>query len=72
MSYEYAYYKMVCQTCGRKILVEVLLIGTNHNASIVASCAECLQKRKDFPAFKKFKKQHPQEAKDILAWAESR
>jgi len=61
----YTYYKIKCQKCGRKILVEVLLFGVNHNADLIATCAECLQKK---GLDKKFAKKNPEVAKDIKAW----
>lgn len=60
---EYAYYKLKCKYCGRKILVEVLLMGTDHNASIIATCADCLKGKIDSD----FAKTNSA-AKDITEW----
>lgn len=62
---EYTYYKKKCSKCGRKILVEIVLIGTNHNADIIATCAECL-KKESLP--KEFVSERPEIAKDIEEW----
>ena len=43
-----------CNKCGRKILVEIGLFGISHNASIQATCVECVEInetfKKDYPA----------------------
>lgn len=36
-------YLLQCPVCNRKIIVETALIGANHNASVFATCAECLK-----------------------------
>lgn len=63
--YTYTYYRVKCSYCGRKILVEQILDGVSHTATILASCKECL-KKSGLP--EKFKKQHPKEAKEIEQW----
>lgn len=66
MNFIYSYRKCACRKCGRKILVEILLVGTSHNADIIATCAECLK----LPLDEKFAGEHPEAAKDITAWVE--
>ena len=64
---DYTYHKMKCK-CGRKVLVESVLFGVDHTASIVVTCDECLKKLK---VGKKFTKEHPDAAKDIEEWIAS-
>lgn len=40
----YMYTIRKCSSCGREILVERLLLGTDHTAGIIVSCKECLKK----------------------------
>lgn len=63
----YAYYKLRCRKCGRKILVEVSLTGTDHNADVMVNCAECL---KEHGVDEKFKRKYPKIAEDIQSWIE--
>lgn len=65
VEYEYTYHKVKCSFCGREILVEQILFGVPHTATILASCKECL-KKSGLP--EKFKKDHPKEAKEIEQW----
>ena len=48
-----------CHKCGRKIIVEFVINGTNHNMNVAATCAECVVLSEDF------KKNNPEEAKKI-------
>lgn len=57
-----ANYKVKCSGCGRKILVEIFLIGVSHNASVSATCADCLNIHPDYKA------KNPEEAKAIEEW----
>lgn len=61
MNLRYEAHKLVCSTCGKKILVEIHLIGVSHNASVSASCAECIGEPSP-----KFVADHPNEAKAIV------
>jgi len=63
MIYTYSFEK--CQTCGKQFLVERMLIGTEHTASIIVSCKECLKKK---GLNKQFAKEHSEEAKAINEW----
>ena len=63
----YEYHKLKCSKCGRKILVEIGLIGVSHNAIVSVTCAECLKKVK-LPDI--FKKRHAEAAADIERWLE--
>ncbi len=60
---DYMHHKLTCKKCGRKILVEIILMGTSHNAGVLVTCAECLGKLDE-----KFCKEHPEEAESIKAW----
>ena len=61
----YTYYKLKCEKCGRKILVEIVLMGVNHNMAVIATCAKCLKKK---GPMKGFKEQRPSEYEDIMEW----
>jgi DNA-directed RNA polymerase subunit RPC12/RpoP len=41
---KYEYHKLKCSSCGRKILVEIGLIGVSHNAMVSVTCADCQKK----------------------------
>lgn len=62
---EYQFLKRECRKCGRKILVEIILIGASHNADILVICAECLTISPGY------REQHPTEAAEIEAWAKT-
>lgn len=36
-------YKVKCRTCGRGVVVECVLNGTNHNISVGVTCLECVK-----------------------------
>lgn len=59
---ESAYYKCQCKKCGRKILVEIGLIGTPHNTEPVVTCAACLV------IASQYKEKFPAQAQDIEDW----
>ncbi len=61
MDYRYQFEK--CGKCGREMLVEQILFGTNHTASIIVNWKDCLKKA---PLPKDFMEQHPEDAKAIL------
>jgi hypothetical protein len=63
----YEYHKLKCSKCGRKILVEIGLIGVSHNAVVRVTCAECLKKAKLSDVFKKC---YTETADDIERWLE--
>lgn len=67
MSLDYEYHKEVCSECGRKILVEIGLFGVSHNATVSATCAQCLAKR---GVHEKFRAENPTAAQDIEEWIE--
>ena len=48
--------------CKRKILVETILIGTNHNMSVSATCAECATPSPEF------QNDHPDIIQKIEEW----
>ena len=55
-------YTLSCNKCGRKILVEIVLFGVNHNASVRATCAECLTLNEEYCA------EHSEECEEIKEW----
>jgi len=61
---EYSYYKLKCSKCGRKILVEAILAGTDHNVDLIVTCAECIKP----PFNEEFVRKYPDIAKDIESW----
>jgi hypothetical protein len=61
---DYCYHKLQCQKCGRKILVEMALIGVPHHTGVAATCAKCIQ----LPLDEEFRQKHPDKAKDIEEW----
>jgi hypothetical protein len=65
----YRNYKTQCDVCKRKILVEVHLIGINHNAGVYATCGDCLLKK---GLHKRFVKDSPLEAKLVEEWLKER
>ena len=54
-----------CPKCGKKILVEVALCGTNHNVGITVICAECVI------IVEEFRLSHPEQTAAIEKWAKS-
>lgn len=69
MSLGYTYYKKECTKCKRRILVEIGLIGTNHNAGVSVTCANCI-KEEQIP--EEFKKENPEAYNDIMKWVKER
>lgn len=55
MSLGYTYYKKECTKCKRRILVEIGLIGTNHNAGVSVTCVDCIKEEQIHGNFKKRK-----------------
>jgi hypothetical protein len=51
-----------CRQCGRKILVEMALIGVPHHVGISATCGECLV------LSEQFRKEHPRIIAKIEKW----
>jgi len=62
---KYEYHKLKCSICGRKILVEIGLVGASHNILVKATCANCLKKT-GIP--EEFKREHTNATKDIEKW----
>ncbi|MCK9458156.1 MAG: hypothetical protein M0R80_00570 [Proteobacteria bacterium] len=52
-------YLLTCSKCGKKIIVETVINGTNHNVSVMAICADCVELNN------KFKEGQPELAKEI-------
>ena len=65
---EYGYDKCVCPHCGRKILVEKILVGVPHTVGVYATCLDCLMEK---GMNEDFIKDNPQKAKDIQRWYDS-
>ena len=63
--FNYEHHKEKCSQCGRRILVQIVLDGSSHNMSVSVVCADCLAK---IGVVEEFKKEHPEEAKDIENW----
>lgn len=57
-------YTLACRNCGRKVLVEMALIGTVHHSTPSVTCAECLKVTENF------QERFPDIAESILKWAE--
>lgn len=51
-----------CHKCGRKILVEMGLIGVPHHTGLSVTCGDCLV------LSKRFRKKHPKIAAKIESW----
>jgi len=65
----YGYRFAKCPHCGREFLVDMLLLGTDHTASLTVTCKECFRKSvKKSGLAEEFVKQHPEEAKAIAEW----
>lgn len=60
----YTSYRTSCKTCGKKILVEIVLCGISHNVSVGTVCGDCIA----LPLPDSFKEQSPQEAQEIEEW----
>lgn len=63
---QYLNYKLCCEKCGRKILVEMTLFGIPHHLGVTAICGECIDIEGE--RFKEFAKNYPEEARAILDW----
>ena len=61
---EYCYKTAACPKCGRKILVEMGLIGVQHHSLIMVTCAECLQ----VPLAEAFRERRPEAVAEIEKW----
>ena len=61
----YTYAKCECQQCGKKILVERVLIGSDHTSDVLVTCLDCLMKK---GLNENYKKMNPNFAKDIEDW----
>jgi len=67
IEFPYVYHKLECPECGRKILVERFLVGTNHTIRVGVICAECLHKK---GLSEEFREKNPRGAEDIERWLE--
>jgi len=63
-SVDYDYRMGACPKCGRKILVEMGLIGVPHHSWIMATCAECVK----VPINDAFRERRPEAAAEIEKW----
>ena len=61
---DYAYQTTACHKCGRKILVEMGLIGVPHHPLLMVTCAECVQ----IPINDSFREKNPEAAMEIERW----
>ena len=64
MDMDYAYATTACQKCGRRILVEMGLIGVPHHSWIMVTCAECIQ----VPLAEAFRERRSEAAAEIGKW----
>ena len=62
---QYENHKLICQFCREKILVEIYQFGISHIGSIVAYHGDCIKKH---GVYEPFKKEYPEEAKDVDEW----
>lgn len=51
-----------CRKCGRKILVEMGLIGSTHHVGVTATCGECLM------LSEQLRKEQPEIASKVERW----
>ena len=61
---DYCYKTAACSKCGRRILVEMGLIGVPHHSWVMVTCAECLQ----VPVAEAFRERRPDAAAEIEKW----
>ena len=61
---DYDYKMTACRKCGRRILIEMGLVGVPHHSWIMATCAECLP----VPLADGFRKRRPEAAAEIEKW----
>jgi len=52
--------------CGRKILVQIALIGDSHNLGVSIVCGDCIRAGR---VDREYKKHNPELAKEIEDWA---
>lgn len=52
-------YMLKCPHCNRKMIVDCLLNGSNHNISVSVTCAECLVLSEEW------KEKNPKQTKQI-------
>ena len=65
---EYSYTQCECPICGRKILVERILVGVSHTTVIYATCLDCVVKRGFMLGYEE---EHPDAVKDLTEWHNS-
>lgn len=65
MSSDYLYHKLECDTCKRKILVEMIMFGVAHHRRVIVTCAKCVG-----PLESEYVDGRPEAAKDIKEWLE--
>ena len=51
-----------CHKCGRKMVVEMALIGVPHHLGVTVTCGDCLV------VTEQFRKEHPEVASQIERW----
>ena len=67
MMLDYCYEKSACHKCGRKILVEMGLVGAPHHSWIMVTCADCVQT----PINDTFREKQPEAATEIEKWLQA-
>lgn len=56
-----------CRKCGRKVLVELALIGTPHHIAVMVNCGECLEEPSE-----RIRKEHPEILAQVEKWLHGR
>jgi hypothetical protein len=51
-----------CKKCGRKVLVEMGLIGVPHHVGLVVTCGECVEPSEQI------RKEHPEIVSKVENW----
>lgn len=54
-----------CPKCKKKLLIERVINGTDHDLSIIVTCQGCVALRDEF------RKEHPEKAEKIENWISS-
>lgn len=51
-----------CRRCGRKVLVELALIGAPHHVAVMVTCGECLEPSEQM------RREHPEIVSAVEKW----
>ena len=64
-NYDVLTYYCKCSKCRRKILVQMLTLGTSHDLYVTATCAECLKR---YGIDEEYARENPDDARRIEEW----